>query len=277
MPPRVVSLARARGVARRARRPSPRATTIARRAARAGGAPRAAMRDSATSTRAHWASPEIRRFRRLDAETRASEASEPAVVFVGSSIFREWREVRDFEEDWRGRMGDARRAVNRAFGGAETTDLLTCVDDVLPRGRADVRAIVYYCGSNDVSVGRSAREVFENFKRFAESARRERSARLGVVFVGMIDSPQKRAFALSHVVRETNALCEAWCAKTPGAVYADVTETFADASSFREDGTHLRPEAYDGFRDAIARAVVEAVAHASPPPDDAFLPPAMRR
>ena len=186
------------------------------------------MKDFATST--HWAGPEIKRFRRLDAETDAESIKRPTVVFVGSSIFREWREARDFDEDWRGRMGDATRALNRAFGGAETTDLLTFFDDVVPRRCADVRAIVYYCGSNDVSVGRSAREVFENFKRFAESARRERSAKLGVVFVGIIDSPQKRAFALSHVVRETNALCEAWCAKTPGAVYADVTETFADVS-----------------------------------------------
>jgi len=235
------------------------------------------MKDFATST--HWAGPEIKRFRRLDAETDAESIKRPTVVFVGSSIFREWREARDFDEDWRGRMGAATRALNRAFGGAETTDLLTFFDDVVPRRCADVRAIVYYCGSNDVSVGRSAREVFENFKRLAESARRERSAKLGVVFVGIIDSPQKRAFALSHVVRETNALSEAWCAKTPGAVYADVTETFADVSAFREDGTHLRPEAYGGFRDAIARAVVEAVAHASPPPDenDAFLPPTMRR
>lgn len=61
-------------------------------------------------------------------------------------------------------MGDARRAVNRVFGGAETTDLLMFFDDVLLRGCVDVRVIVYYCGLNDVSVGRLVWEVFENFK-----------------------------------------------------------------------------------------------------------------
>ena len=232
---------------------------------------------SSSSVRAmdEGGAPSVRPLPRMPSST--------TVTFVGSSIVREWRERRDFAEDWRGRLGLGAdgRALNRGFGGAETTDLLTFFDDVVNFERyGDVRAIVYYCGSNDVSVGRSAREVFENFKRFAERARRAR-ARVGVVFVGVIDSPQKKAFGLSDVVRETNALCEAWCASTPGATYADVTETFADASAFREDGTHLRTEAYDGLRDAIARAIVPAVTHASSArdddDDDAFFPPSMRR
>lgn len=244
--------------------------------------------------RAHWADGEIRRFRRLD-DARGSDIGRASCVFVGSSIFREWRELRDFEGDWTRRAGGAARAawVNRAFGGAETSDLLTFEEDVLgvERGR-DVRVIVYYCGSNDLSVGGSPRTVRDNFAAFAERARRRARRRVGVVFVGVIDSPQKRMYGLSGAVRETNELCAAWCEKTPDSAFVDVTSVFEDVASgatrplFREDGTHLKTEAYEGLMDVIAPKVVELFhavsredsrASASVDADESFLPPSMRR
>ena len=105
---------------------------------------------------------EIRRSRRSDAEPVAGAFRE--VAFVGSSVFREWREIRDFERDWRAltRRRDV-RVMNRAFGGSETRDLLTHANDLT---RRETRAVVYYCGSNDVSNGARAREVRDNFVAF---------------------------------------------------------------------------------------------------------------
>ena len=88
------------------------------------------MRAAWTREMDDWARPEIRRFERLDAEARVGRgdgALERAVVFVGSSIFREWREIRDFDRDWEetsSRLAGAPRFVNRAFGGATTSDVL---------------------------------------------------------------------------------------------------------------------------------------------------------
>ncbi|OUS41858.1 SGNH hydrolase-type esterase domain-containing protein [Ostreococcus tauri] len=233
---------------------------------------------------AHWAHAEIRRLRRLDAERVAGAFRE--VAFVGSSVFREWREMRDFERDWRAlmRRRDV-RVMNRAFGGSETRDLLTYADDLT---RRETRAVVYYCGSNDVSNGARAREVRDNFVAFVESRRR-----LGVVYVSVIDSPQKRAWGLSDVVRDVNALCEQWCAENgPSCAYVDLSRVFEDpvtgalAPLFREDGTHLVPSAYDGVIEAIEpklddvlREVLESGGdgEGDGEDDDAFLPPSMRR
>lgn len=242
----------------------------------------------------HWAYGEIRRFRRLDDE-RGRDIARASCVFVGSSIFREWRELRDFEGDWgrRGREISGATFVNRAFGGAETSDLLTFEEDVLgiERGR-EVRVIVYYCGSNDLSVGASPRMVRDNFVAFVERARARASGRVGVVFVGVIDSPQKRMYGLSGAVRETNELCAAWCEKTPDSAFVDVTSVFEDVATgaikplFREDGTHLKTAAYEGLMDVITPKLVEVFRAVSPEDsrarsevddDESFLPPSMRR
>jgi len=50
-----------------------------------------------------WAEPELRRFRRLDAEERATmEGANNVVLFVGSSIFGGGGECAGLKKDWRG-------------------------------------------------------------------------------------------------------------------------------------------------------------------------------
>ena len=253
------------------------------------------MRAAWTREMDDWARPEIRRFERLDAEARVGRgdgALERAVVFVGSSIFREWREIRDFDRDWEetsSRLAGAPRFVNRAFGGATTSDVVRHASSCVNFETRDVRAVVYYCGSNDISVGVGAKTVCENFVEFAERCRaraRDDGTRAGVVFVGVIDSPQKRMFGMSDVVRETNALCRAWCEKTPGCAFVDVTEVFENRDElFREDATHLKPEAYDPLAAVIAPVVERVYAEVLDEPvkdvssekaDEDFLPPSMR-
>lgn len=252
-------------------------------------APRAVAQD--------WAEPEIRRFRRLDdEETRGAATTTTTktscVVFTGSSIFREWRERRDFDADWNGDGGSmaALKAVNRGFGGSMTVDVLRHAASVVNHEARDVKAVVYYAGSNDLSVGVSPETCAENFIAFVENCR-ERAAekdgsKVGVVYVGVIDSPQKRAFGLSPAVRETNALCRKWCEETPNSAFVDVEGTFSNPDGsvkeemFREDGTHLVAEAYVAFKAAIEPTldeVLKGVALGESTPDDEdFLPPSMR-
>lgn len=237
-----------------------------------------------------WAEPEIRRFRRLDdEETRGAATKTSCVVFTGSSIFREWRERRDFDADWNGEGGLALKAVNRGFGGSMTVDVLRHAASVVNHETRDVKAVVYYAGSNDLSVGVSPATCAENFIAFVENCR-ERAAekdgsKVGVVYVGVIDSPQKRAFGLSPAVRETNALCRKWCEETPDSAFVDVEATFSNPDGsvreemFQEDGTHLVAEAYVAFKAAIEPKLDEVLKGAlgeSAPDDEDFLPPSMR-
>lgn len=245
------------------------------------------MRRAAPRAVADWAEPEIRRFRRLDEEETRGAA---CVVFTGSSIFREWRERRDFDADWNRDGGlSALKAVNRGFGGSMTVDVLRHAASVVNHEARDVKAVVYYAGSNDLSVGVSPKTCAENFVAFVENCRaraaKKDGSKVGVVYVGVIDSPQKRAFGLSPAVRETNALCRKWCEETPDSAFVDVEATFSNPDGsvreemFREDGTHLVAEAYVAFKAAIEPKLDEVLKGAlgkSAPDDEDFLPPSMR-
>ena len=170
------------------------------------------MRAAWTRELDDWAKPEIRRFERVDAEAREARgdaARERAVVFVGSSIFREWREVRDFDRDWEGtasRLAGTPRFINRAFGGSTTTDVLRHASSCVSFETRDVRAVVYYCGSNDISVGVAAKTVRDNFVEFEVATRIRARGRAGA----------RRPRAASAVARarrrrkQTSSASNAW-------------------------------------------------------------------
>ena len=76
-------------------------------------------------TRGEWYDGEIRRFVRIDNENPPRKRG---VLFVGSSIFREWREARDFAADVAPLGADC---LNRAFGGSTTRDQLDVMEQIV--------------------------------------------------------------------------------------------------------------------------------------------------
>src|SRR5215472_3126911 len=97
---------------------------------------------------------EIERFLEEDRKTRPPQG---AILFIGSSIFREWR-------DLKARMAPL-PVFNRAFGGARTWEVLYYADRIVLPYKP--RIIVYYCGSNDIGDGEGAEEIAANFAAFA--------------------------------------------------------------------------------------------------------------
>ena len=211
--------------------------------------------------RGEWFDGEIRRFVRLD---NADPPALGGILFVGSSIFREWREARDFDADFA-----PLPVLNRAFGGSQTDDLLddAVLEAVVFPHRP--RVIVYYCGSNDLNWGVPPERIRDNFACFHRAVR----ARLGsardpvrILFVSINRAPQKRP--VWRQLDAANALVAAHCAATPNLAFVDVNPRLfesGDASGedfrarlFRDDGLHFRPEAYDEFLPDVREAVEKA-------------------
>ena len=188
----------------------------------------------------HWADGEIRQFVRRDA---ASPPPKGGILFVGSSIFREWREQRNFEADLA-----PLPVLNRAFGGSQTSDQLDRMEHIVfPH---EPRVIVYYCGSNDLNWGSPPRDVFSRFKEFSDHAR-ARLPLVRIVYVSINRSPQKQSQWAA--VDETNAIVARYCETTPRHVFVNVNTHLFDAVGkprhdlYREDGLHFHPHAYDVF------------------------------
>ena len=239
----------------------------------------------AFEAKGEWYDGEIRRFVRLD---NANPPPERGILFVGSSIFREWREARDFAADLA-----PLPAVNRAFGGSTARDQLS--DDIMEAivFPHDPRVLVYYCGSNDLNEGASPRAIRDAFAAWSEKALERASvssrvvsrgrsaasprapASLQIVFVSINRAPQKTP--LWDALDETNALVKAYCEERGEThAFADVNPAlFEDGSRmtrprrrlFRDDGLHFDPNpsagAYEAWvptvRDAVFRAWDRAI------------------
>ncbi len=200
-----------------------------------------------------WArfEPEFQAFADAD---RAQPPAPGGILFVGSSIFRQWANVAE--------MMAPLPALNRAFGGSRTGDQLARFDQVVPPYAPKV--IVYYCGSNDLKAGETPEDpaaIFARFRAFSERVRAARPA-TRIIFVSSTRSPDRveRWMHVDHY----NALGRAYCAATPGHTFVDVNPALVDAAGqprldlYVGDKLHFHPPAYVEFS-KIIKPVLERV------------------
>ena len=193
---------------------------------------------------------------RFDMEIRAFIEADKArppvpggIVFVGSSVFREWTRVAEAMAPL--------PVVNRAFGGSRTADQLDRFDvAVTPHAP---RVVVYYCGSNDLKAGDDPEAIFARFKAFSDRlAIKFPSARL--LYVTATRSPDR--VPLWGRVDHYNALVRAHCRDNPLRQFIDINPALVDAAGcprtdlYRDDKLHFHPHAYDAFA-AVIRPVLE--------------------
>ncbi len=105
-----------------------------------------------TSTAQPFAN-EIAAFKKQDA---VSFPPATAILFVGSSSFRMWKDVQDYFPQ--------HTIINRGFGGSALPDVIRYADDIILPYQP--KQIVIYCGENDIASADSitAGLVFDRFK-----------------------------------------------------------------------------------------------------------------
>lgn len=174
-----------------------------------------------------------------------------AILFIGSSIFRQWANVREHMAPL--------PVFNRAFGGSRTWEVLHYMDQIVLPYRP--RIIVYYTGSNDVNAGESAQDIVSRTKAFVDRAHAALpDTRL--YYVAINKSPDKRD--RWNVVDAVNNELRAFAKSTPHLRYIDLNPVLFDtkgepkAELYRPDGLHFHPPAYDLFAGIIKPVLVEA-------------------
>ena len=175
---------------------------------------------------------------------------ENGILFIGSSIFRQWTNVREHMAPL--------PAFNRAFGGSRTWEVLHYMDQVVLPYRP--RIIVYYTGSNDVSAGESARAIVERTKEFIARAHAALPA-TRVYYVAINRSPDKRD--KWDVVDAVNAQMKVVAGSTPHLRYIDLNPVLFKNGEprmelYRPDGLHFHPPAYDEFTGIIKPVLTQA-------------------
>lgn len=199
-----------------------------------------------------WAQyePSFKAFAEQDA---AKPPVKGGILFVGSSIFRQWTNVAE--------MMAPLPVLNRAFGGSRTGDQLARFDQVVPPYAP--RVIVYYCGSNDLKAtpADAPDVIFGRFREFSQRVQKAFPA-TRIVYVSSTRSPDR--VARWEQVDHYNSLARAYCAATPHHTFIDVNPALVDADGrprldlYRDDKLHFHPPAYEAFT-AIIKPVLERI------------------
>ena len=171
-----------------------------------------------------------------------------AVLFVGSSSIKLWPTRECFG-------GFA--VLNRGFGGSQISDVNYYVGRIVLPYKPKV--IVFYAGDNNIAAGKSARHVFDDYKKFIKLVRAELSA-TRIIYIGI--KPSRSRWPLWPVMNEANMMIKDFSGKDGRLYYFDSATPLLsndgepNAEFFLKDQLHLNDKGYEVWTEQL-RPIIE--------------------
>ena len=185
---------------------------------------------------------DIKKFEEAD---RQNPPAKSAVVFVGSSSIRMWKDLaEDFPDT---------KVINRGFGGSQLADSTYYADRIVIPYQP--RMVVLYAGDNDLAAGKTSQQVFEDYKAFVSRVR-EKLPNAKIAFISI--KPSLARVKLMEQMRATNELIRGYAAAGKNLVFIDVFPPMLNQAGqprpelFIQDGLHMNREGYDIWRKVVA-------------------------
>jgi lysophospholipase L1-like esterase len=187
---------------------------------------------------------EIAAFKKRDS---ISFPAKNAILFVGSSSFRMWKDV---QEDFPGHT-----IINRGFGGSSLPDMIRYVGEIIYPYKA--KQILIYCGENDFAAEADLQpeQLLERFKQLFQLIRKK-DKKVVVGYVSMKPSPSRRH--LWNKFKDANAMIKSFLQAEKRTQYIDVYEPMLTEKGepvpgiFLEDNLHMNNKGY-----AIWQKIIE--------------------
>lgn len=180
-----------------------------------------------------WES-EIKAFESAD---KTNPPPPGAILFVGSSSIRLWKTLaQDFSEY---------NVINRGFGGSQIADSVAFADRIVIPCRP--KAIVLYAGDNDLAAGKSPRQVFADFRAFAQKIQAS-LPETRIVFLCIKPSPSR--WHLVEEIKTANRMIANYCRQKKRLIYIDIFKPMLGpdgkprAELFLEDRLHMNSKGY---------------------------------
>jgi len=177
---------------------------------------------------------EIAAFEQSD---RANPPPKKAVLFIGSSTIRLWQSLpQDFPQQ---------RVINRGFGGSEIVDSTHYADRII--FPYEPRIVFLRAGGNDIYAGKSAEQVFSDFKDFVVKVH-ARLPQTEIVFISLC--PSVARWNQAEKEKNLNSMVEAYVRLTPNVKYIETYSMSLGSDGkprpelFREDKLHFNAEGY---------------------------------
>ena len=160
------------------------------------------------------------------------------VLFTGSSSIRFWNSL---EEDMR-----PLKVLNRGFGGAHIVHVNYHFEDVV--SRYNPQAIVFFCGTNDITALKTAKETVEHFKIFQNKVRTN-LPNVPIFVIGIKPTPAREYIEEEEL--EYNKLIADLAAEDELLSFIDIWDAMLSEEGeripelFVEDGLHINAKGYE--------------------------------
>jgi lysophospholipase L1-like esterase len=183
----------------------------------------------------------------IAAYEKADLASPPApggIVFIGSSTILLWKTL---AADFSGYP-----VINRGFGGSQIVDATHFADRIVIPYKP--RQVFLRSGGNDINAGKSADQVFADFKDFVARIH-AKLPRTEVVFIGLC--PTIARWKQAEANRELNRLVSQFAQRQRGVRYIETFNMSFDDSGrprsdiFIKDMLHFNAEGYRLLADLV--------------------------
>lgn len=196
-----------------------------------------------TYTRANLWQKEIDAFVETD---RRQTPPKDAVLFVGSSSFRMWQNLRN---DFSGF-----NVINRGFGGSEIEDSIYYAPQIiLPY---NPKTIFIYAGDNDIASGKSVGRVFADYQTLVGIIHKS-FPKTRIVYVAIKPSPARRQFW--EQFKLMNLFVRAATVRDKRLFFANIWTPMLTASGepreelYLPDRLHMKPEGYAIWREVLSK------------------------
>ena len=177
---------------------------------------------------------EINDFKKLDKKAFPEKGK---ILFVGSSSIRFWDSL---EKDMK-----PLKVLNRGFGGAHISHVIHHFDEIVKPYHP--KAIVFFCGTNDLTAFKTPEETLNDFKKFLNLVRNE-FGNIKVYVIGI--KPSIDRLYLDKEERTFNKSIGLLANESAYLEYIDVWSSMLNQDGTRipelylEDGLHMNTKGY---------------------------------
>ena len=187
----------------------------------------------------------------IDKFKEADKGTAPAkdlILFTGSSSIRFWSTLK---EDMA-----PHNVLNRGFGGAHIAHVNYHFNEVVKN--YNPKAIVFFCGTNDLAALKSPTETFSDFKTFYSMVKKELTG-TKLIVIGV-----KPTIAREYLIKEEkefNNLISNLAEEEDLLTYVSVwnpmltNEGKPDPALFVEDGLHINAKGYEVWTELVRPAI----------------------
>lgn len=185
---------------------------------------------------------EIRQFKLADS---LHAPPKKAIVFVGSSSFKMWRDV---QEDFPGHT-----IINRGFGGSSLPHVIEYADEIVIPYKP--KQIVIYCGENDFTKDDVTSKIVEDRFITLFNILRKALPKVDIVYVSMKPSPS-RQHLMPKIGAANNAIRDFLKTKRHTA-FVNIWDPMLENGTprkelFLKDMLHMNDQGYAIWQKAIA-------------------------